>query len=176
MGGPQDLKTTSKKRRADELRRLYLHAGHFIRRCQQIHVALFLHECAELNLTPVQYAILFSLSQADGVDQATIAGYVALDRSTTGNVLMRLEKRGLLKREASAEDGRVKVLHLTAKGRKLVAEARDAVIRVQKELLKPLDTEEKVLFERCLRKIAEYHNTNSRAPLLTSLLPGSADE
>jgi DNA-binding MarR family transcriptional regulator len=111
----------------------------------------------------------------EGADQATVSGYVALDRSTTGNVLARLEKRGLVKRKPSSKDRRFKVLYLTRKGRKVVEEVKEAVDRVQEQLLEPLSAKEKISFKKCLRKVTDYHNENSRAPLTLLKLARQVD-
>jgi DNA-binding MarR family transcriptional regulator len=144
---------------------LYARPGHLLRRCQQIHVGLFLQELARFELTPVQYSSMFVLSSMNGIDQTTLAGLVAIDRSTAGNVLMRLESRGLIKRETSPDDGRARVLLLTPKGKKTVRDAADAVARVQERLLSPLNERERKAFVSALRKIADSHNDVSRAPV-----------
>ena len=144
---------------------LYARPGHLLRRCQQIHVALFLQELERFDLTPIQYATMFVLSRTNGIDQVTLAGLVAIDRSTAGNVLMRLESKGLVKREPSTEDGRAKNLLLTRKGKKVVRDAANAVTRVQLRLLSPLNKKERSVFVNALRKIADSHNDASRAPL-----------
>jgi DNA-binding MarR family transcriptional regulator len=144
---------------------LYARPGHLLRRCQQIHVGLFLQELARFELTPVQYSTMFVLSSMNGIDQATLAGLVAIDRSTAGNVLMRLESRGLIRREPSPDDGRARVLLLTRKGKKTVRDAANAVARVQERLLSPLNERERKAFVGALRKIADSHNDESRAPV-----------
>ncbi|MGK0297179.1 MAG: DNA-binding MarR family transcriptional regulator [Gammaproteobacteria bacterium] len=139
--------------------------GHLIRRCQQIHVALFLQECEVFNLTPIQYSTLNVLSHVEGIEQAALAGYVALDRSTAGNVIMRLEKRGLVKRKKSKEDGRIKLLYLTKKGENLVEISTAHVLKAQKRMLDPLTKTEQKTFQRFLERITNFHNDSSRAPL-----------
>ena len=47
--------------------------GFLIRRLHQIHVAIFLEECAAFNITPVQFSLLKALSAGTEMDQATIA-------------------------------------------------------------------------------------------------------
>ena len=76
--------------------------GHLIRRAHQISAAIFMEECADHNVTPVQYACLSEIARQPGVDATRLASAVAFDRSTLGNVLERLEAM------ARAEDPRVK--------------------------------------------------------------------
>jgi hypothetical protein len=122
--------------------------GHLIRRCQQIAVALFLERLAPLALTPVQYATLAAVEAEPGVDQIGLAGLLALDRTTAGRVVLALENRGLLKREADAADRRVKRLSLTPA-----------------DILAPLSPAERKLFVAALGKLTRLNNEASRAPL-----------
>lgn len=146
------------------LQDLYQKPGHLIRRCQQIAVAIFVDECKKFNLTPVQYALLSAMQDLEETDQITLAGIVALDRSTTGNVLNRLEERGLVQRTVNENDKRTKLITITAQGRKLLKSVHPAVNHVQDILLAPLSEKEKTAFLKALKKIANANNEMSRAP------------
>jgi DNA-binding MarR family transcriptional regulator len=139
--------------------------GHLIRRCQQIAVALFLDHCAAFDLTPMQYAILRATEAEPGLDQISIAGLVALDRSNAARVCATLEERGLLRRQPDPADRRARRLTVTAEGKALLRRAEPAVVRVQEELLAPLAPGMRETFTAMLRAIAEAHNEASRAPL-----------
>lgn len=139
--------------------------GHLIRRCHQIAVALFLEECAGQDVTPIQYAVLSLLREYGSMDQITLAGYAALNRSTTGEVVARLEARGLLDRGDNPEDRRVRLLHLTTKGARLLDRLEVPVQRVQERILAPLSAAERTRFIDCLDRIATANNEFSRAPL-----------
>ena len=62
--------------------------GHLARRFQQIAVAVFLAEVegAGFDLTPVQYAALAAIKINPGIDQVTLAGLIAYDRTTITGV------------------------------------------------------------------------------------------
>ena len=76
--------------------------GHLARRFQQIAVAVFLAEVSEagFDLTPVQYAALATIRSNPGIDQITLAGLIAYDRTTITGVIDRLVQKGLLVRRA----------------------------------------------------------------------------
>lgn len=112
--------------------------GHLVRRLHQVSVAIFSEELQALGLTPLQFAVLNEVSRHPGLDQRSLARRVALDASTTGGVVDRLEARGALRRQLSAEDRRVRLLHLTDAGLDLLAQATPPVQRVQERLLAPL--------------------------------------
>ena len=54
---------------------------------------------------------------------AAVASLLAMDRTTLTAALKPLERRGLVKIGSDPEDGRSRLLILTAKGRKLLAKA-----------------------------------------------------
>ena len=144
---------------------LYDKPGHLIRRCHQISLGLFLERCSAFDLTPVQYALLKAAEAEPGADQITLAGMAALDRSNAARLAAALEARGLLLRAPDPVDRRARRLSLTAEGQALLRRAETTVQRMQDELLAPLTAEERRVFVRALRKVAEAHNEISRAPL-----------
>src|SRR3954471_24830904 len=90
--------------------------GHFARRVHQLAVALFVQEVGDLNLTPVQYSSLQTICNQPGIDQKTLANTIGYDTSTIGGVIDRLEARGLVARNVSPTDRRVRLVTPTAKG------------------------------------------------------------
>ena len=139
--------------------------GHLVRRAHQISVAIFMEECADHNVTPVQYACLSEIARQPGVDATRLASAVAFDRSTLGNVLERLEAKGWVRRDASPEDRRVKVLHVTAEGEQLLDAIEPGVLATQRRLLKPLSPADRKTFVRLLGEMVEGNNDVSRAPM-----------
>jgi DNA-binding MarR family transcriptional regulator len=137
--------------------------GHHIRRLQQIAVGIFMNETAELNITPVQFALLFAASKEAGLDQRTLAGRIGLDTSTIGAVIDRLERRGLIERKVSPVDKRVRLLHLTPAGKKLLQSVMPAMLRAQERMLAPLPRSDRLKFMTMVKRIVEENNAWSRA-------------
>jgi DNA-binding MarR family transcriptional regulator len=142
--------------------------GHHIRRLQQIAVALFLQETEPLGVTPVQYAALQAVANSPGIDQRTLARTIGFDTSTIAGVIDRLEARGLLRRNASTDDRRVRLLTLTPEGVALLAELRPGMLRAQDRILAPLKKAERTEFMRMLRLLVATNNELSRAPSETA--------
>jgi DNA-binding MarR family transcriptional regulator len=138
--------------------------GHWIRRLQQIAVAVFLQEAEASGITPVQFAALQSVANQPGLDQRTLAGLIGLDTSTVAGVVDRLEARGLMVRNASPIDRRVRLLTLSADGETALAEVVPAMLRAQERILAPLPRAERREFMRMLRTLVESNNELSRAP------------
>jgi DNA-binding MarR family transcriptional regulator len=136
-----------------------------IRRAHQISVAIFMEECAAQNMTPVQFACLVEIARHPGVDASRLAAAVAVDRSTLGNVLDRMESKGWLERRSSPDDKRVKLLHITAEGKLLLRAADKAVQTTQQRILEPLSAKEQATFLRLLGRLVDGNNEISRAPL-----------
>ena len=101
----------------------YAMPGHLARRFQQIAVAVFLAEvdAAGYDLTPVQYVALAAISANPGIDQVTLAGLIAYDRTTITGVVDRLAQKGLVERNESSRDRRARELKVTPAGRKTLS-------------------------------------------------------
>jgi MarR family transcriptional regulator, lower aerobic nicotinate degradation pathway regulator len=138
--------------------------GHHIRRLHQIAVAIFLQETEAAGVTPVQYAVLQAAANQPGIDQRTLARSAGLDTSTTAGVIDRLEARGLLQRDSSPDDRRVRLLHLTDGGRALLDAVLPAMQRAQERILEPLPRAERKEFMRMVRTLVTANNELSRAP------------
>ena len=130
-----------------------------MRRAQQIAVALFMTELAVEDVTPVQFAILNAVMDTPGIDQITLAGRVAFDAATSGSVIGRLETKGWIKREPDQVDRRRKLLWLTPLGQESTLLMKNAVERVQDNLLKPLNEAEAQQLVNLLSKLVAGHET-----------------
>jgi len=137
--------------------------GHHIRRLQQIAVGIFMDETADVNITPVQFALLFAASKETGLDQRTLAGRIGLDTSTIGAVVDRLERRGLIERKVSPDDKRVRLLSVTPAGKKLLQGVMPAMLRAQDRMLAPLPKADRAKFMAMVKRIVEENNAWSRA-------------
>jgi DNA-binding MarR family transcriptional regulator len=141
--------------------------GHLARRFQQIAVAVFHAEVeqAGYDLTPVQYAALSTVGTRPGIDQITLAGLIAYDRTTITGVVDRLVQKGLLVRQANSRDRRVRELQITDEGRRILCGIEPAVEAAQRTMLRGLTTDEADVLLRLLRKAIAAGNELSRAPL-----------
>lgn len=134
----------------DELRHK---PGHLVWRAYQLTWALFAEEAGPLDITPVQEALMLVLANSPGIDQKTLAELVALDRSTAGNVIGRLEERGFIERVPNDSDRRARKLSLTPQGEAISKKLKPVALRAAKRLLSPLGPLERPEFMRLLRKV-----------------------
>ena len=144
-----------------------LKPGFLALRFQQIAVAVFHAEvgAAGSDLTPVQYSVLTALIAHLGVDQATLAGLIAFDRTTIGGVVDRLAHKRLISRRRHPSDRRAHALKITAEGAELIERIEPAVERAQALMLGGLTPSEAEAFVRLLAKAVDGCNDLSRAPL-----------
>ncbi len=75
------------------------------------------------ELTNQQFSLLMSLNRPAPPPMGPVADLLAIDRTTLTAALKPLERRGLVKVLANPEDGRSRVLKLTAKGKQLLEKA-----------------------------------------------------
>lgn len=157
---------TDKKLPQNFFKSLWARPGFLVRRLHQIHVAIFLEECASFNVTPAQFAVLTVLRGGEALDQISIAQEIGFDRNTVADVIRRLEKRGLVMRPTSVEDKRAKLARITKKGVKFVNAVQPAMIKAQRRLVEPISCEEHLLLTKIMRRLIEENNDSSRAPML----------
>ena len=144
---------------------VYTAPGYLFRRMQQIAVAIFVEECRDFDLTPVQYAALVAIGSHPGIDQTALCNIIAFDRTTIGGVVGRLEKKKLIRRLDGAHDRRTKSLSITAAGRRLIRQIEPAVQSTQQLILAPLKTSERNAFMGMLKHLVHLNNKHSRAPV-----------
>lgn len=139
--------------------------GFLIRRLHQIHTSLFAEECERFGITPVQYSLLTALLRHGVADQVTLAAEVGIDRANTTNVVQRLDERGLICREGSGADSRVKLCRLMPEGRKLAVAMEKAVRRAHQRTVGALPAAERKRFIASLRRLVDTYNDLGRTRL-----------
>lgn len=144
---------------------VYTKPGYLFRRMQQIAVSIFVEECKDFDLTPVQYAALVAIRTHPGIDATRLSLVIAFDRSTLGSVIERLEVKKYIERRPSAADRRIKSLHLTTVGRTLLQKVMAAVDRAQERMLAPLKPAERKTLLELLVRLVDLNNESSRVPL-----------
>ncbi len=127
--------------------------GHLFRRLHQLAVADFTARMGDLGLTPIQWSSLVSVKQNPGLDQITLSREIFIDTSTLAGVLDRLESRGLVRREASPDDKRVRLLYITEEGIDLLQHANEVVYETQEWLMEPLSPSSRATFMKLMLRV-----------------------
>ncbi len=152
--------SSTRPARAPDLPNFHSAPGHLIRRTKQLHDALWLRHVGEA-LTPLQYAVMTALELEPGIDQATLGERIALDKSTIGDLVVRMGRRGLITRNGDKKDARRKILHITEKGRGVLCQAAPGVVSLGREMLAPLTPSQRREFLRLLDRLAYRASGNS---------------
>lgn len=142
--------------------------GYLIRRLHQIHVAMFIEQVADGQVTPIQFGLLSVLMMRPGIDQATIGEEMGLDPANVAEILKRLEDRGLVSRVIDPLNRRRKLCLTTPAGKKFVQRYQRDMQLSQQQLLEPLAPAERRIFLDLLARLVEANNESGR----TALRPG----
>ena len=109
---------------------------------------------APLSLEPGEFALLRAVSATGGEAQNTLAERLHISPSWMVAIVDQLEGRGLLERRPHARDRRVRNLHLTAAGKKLIRRAEQHAIAFDRRVTAPLGEKEAGLLLDLLERIA----------------------
>ncbi|WP_138494791.1 MarR family winged helix-turn-helix transcriptional regulator [Paenibacillus pinistramenti] len=78
---------------------------------------LFQHHLKDHNMTPEQWAVLYRISEEDGMIQREIGRRAEKDKPTTTRILASLEEKGLIRKVGGTEDRRSVRVYITPEGR-----------------------------------------------------------
>ena len=148
---------------------LWSRPGYLVRRLNQIHYALFSEACKLHNITPVQFGVLTALSIKPLLDQTEIGSELGLDRTTTAQVLKRLEEKKLIARRPHPSDRRSRQSMITEEGIRAMGLLHQGMVEAQRRLLAPLTAKQQETFIHLLTELVDGNNDYSRAPARSSL-------
>ncbi|MFZ0633215.1 MAG: MarR family transcriptional regulator [Acidobacteriaceae bacterium] len=94
-----------------------------VQRAARVLARRFDEALRPLELTNGQFSLMMSLNRPEAPGIGSVAELLAMDRTTLTAALKPLERRGLVNVEVDPEDRRGRLLRLTARGKKLLAEA-----------------------------------------------------
>ena len=101
------------------------------------------HQVLEpLGLEPGQFALLRAVAASEGASQNALAERLHISPSWMVAIVDELESRELLERRPHADDRRVRKLHLTANGKKLLRQAERHAQRFDRQVTDPLSETE----------------------------------
>ena len=128
---------------------------HLLHRAGQCAADIFTAEMAGLDLTPRQFAVLFTVSMNEGLSQTDLVMLTGIDRSTLADVVRRMLKKGLLQRRRTREDARAYAVKLTDEGLRVLASARPKVEAVDARILLALSADQQSTLVSDLKAIVD---------------------
>jgi DNA-binding MarR family transcriptional regulator len=104
-------------------------------------------------VTPRQLAVLLVVAEDEGINATIVTERTGIDRTTTGQVVQRLARSGLLRKRRHRQDARALTLRLTEEGRQILAVAEPVARNVDEVLLAALPPARREPFLRALRTV-----------------------
>jgi len=114
------------------------------------------HACfLRLGATADQFVVLTLLAEEDGITQQELVRRVYSDANTVTAMLALLERQKLIRRTRDDDDLRVRLVHLTAKGRSFQEKLDRRAEALHRQLRNALPPTQRRLVLEALKRIAE---------------------
>lgn len=107
----------------------------------------------DINLTPEQYLVMDILWDEAVMSQQAIADIIQKDKNSVTKFIDSLEKKGLVYREVNKSDRRVNNIIVSEEGKKLKAKTTEVAINMMRNVLKDIDEEDLISFDRVMNQI-----------------------
>jgi DNA-binding MarR family transcriptional regulator len=95
------------------------------------------------ELHPREFAVLRAVSVEDGQTQQALGDRLQIPRSRMVSIVDELEARGFLERRPNPADRRVREIHVTAAGRKVIDQAFAQALAYEQQVTEPLTAAER---------------------------------
>src|SRR5262245_20495393 len=129
------------------------YVGYQVRRTQAAIFADFEASLKELDFTPGSFGVLTLIRANPGITQVALAAAFSVDKSTMSPVIVRLEGRGLIRREVQASDRRRHALYLETSAEATYLAAREKVRAFEASIAARLTRTEQRELARLLGKL-----------------------
>jgi len=113
----------------------------------------------ECGVSLRELRLLRFIATEPGLVLSRLIQLARLEKTLASKAMTQVVRRGLVVRSVGTQDARNVVLHLTARGRDVVLLAEPIGRRMEATLLAQLTDSEAAVFQRCLRKLSESHDT-----------------
>ncbi len=113
------------------------------------------------DITVEQWRLLNRLWERDGLTQKELAEQIFKDQPNTTRILDKLQKKGIIRREASPDDRRAFIVNLTDEGRILRERLLPIASKTGEDVFMGVSGEEQRLLKGLLNKICANIDTIS---------------
>jgi DNA-binding MarR family transcriptional regulator len=131
------------------------YVGYLVRRTQTRIFGEFEATLADFDFTPGSFGVLTVVRANPGITQVSLAAAFGVDKSTMSPVVVRLEKRGLIRREVLASDRRCHALYFERAAEPTFLAAREKVRAFEAGVAARLSKAEQRELARLLRKLQD---------------------
>jgi DNA-binding MarR family transcriptional regulator len=129
--------------------------GFLVRVLENRATVLYEQLTAQSQITPRQFGAMLTLYQRGTMTLTELATHIRVDRSTLGEMINRMSKRGLIRKQLNDADRRSATVSLARAGEQALLRLVAGAAQLQEELLSPLPAAERTHFLRCMRLVAE---------------------
>lgn len=109
---------------------------------------------ADIGVTQSQFVVLTMLANYPGISNADLARLAVLTPQTVSVIIANLERGGSLVRHPHAVHGRIQHIDLNEKGKSQLAECRNRVYAIERELVDGLPPDDTMMIRRWLVGVA----------------------
>ena len=134
---------------------LETHLGYLLRSVSNHVSHSFALRLADHGTTVAEWVVLRALHGAPPMAPSTLSDKIGLTRGAISKLAERLIDKGLIVREASAQDGRMQTLALTPAGKTLVPRLARIADENDAHFFAHLTGDERTMIETILRRIAD---------------------
>jgi len=138
---------------------IYNAIGYLTRRLDQRITQRFDIPAGDHQLTRAQFAVLAAVALVPDLEQAELAQVIGYDPATTGVVVGRLEKLGLVLRKRSDRSRRGWQVRASEIGEGIAEEQLSFLDALQADILSDLEPQERVELLRLLSKLLGVSNS-----------------
>ena len=129
--------------------------GQYINRLSRMNHRWLEPRLADLGLAPAQLPVFGAIKTHGPLSQKELVALLHVEQSSMAQLLSRMEKTGLVEREADPNDGRSTRIHLTKRAHKLSSPAHVVLDEGRKVLQNGLTKQELVTLENLLARLFE---------------------
>lgn len=129
--------------------------GHLLRRAYQRHLAIFQANTADATLTSTQFVTLCAIQDNGPSSQTELTQATGIDQATIRGIIERLAKRELVVLQVDSADRRKTIVALTSAGRSVAEGMAPSAQAISELTMQGLNPAERVAIIFILRKMIE---------------------
>lgn len=127
--------------------------GYWINRASRLIVRDLDERLRPHGLAASQLPVLRALGEGQALSQKDLARHARVEQPTMAEMLVRMERDGIVKREANPEDKRGVLISLTPRSRTKMAKSRSTLIDAERTAMTGLSENERQLLRELLKRV-----------------------
>ena len=138
-------------------------------RFQRLYDRALRNRLAPYGVNPGYLNVLQCLWERDGITQTELRRGLDIEQATLSNTLKRMERDGLISRDADPKDRRLHAITLTARGAEVRQLIDDALDDLRKTVNQGLTVNDRRYFNRIMRQMTDQLENDLLEPMFVLL-------